>query len=121
MSAPRKVNLANLNAQRRKKGRKAQVDQEMIDAVKQLDHQEALEWLEADTNSKAYKDEQAKALPAIVRDRKCDEDTAKAVFENRWLSRYRQRAQATWKLAGMPEGELDFVIDESGKVYVGRK
>lgn len=116
-----KVNLSQLTAKRRKKGRKAQVNPDLIEAVKTLAHEEAIEWSEANTTSSTYKAEEKTALASIMRDRKCDEDTARSVFENRWLSRYRQRAQATWKMAGLPDGEMDFIIDESGKVYIGRK
>lgn len=117
----KKVNLASLRDTRRKKGRVATADPALIASIQSLGHEEGILFDEATVGSEAYKKEEAQALPGIIRDKKCDEDTARTVFENRWLSRYRQRAQSAWKLAGMPEDELDFVILNDGKVAIGRK
>jgi hypothetical protein len=121
MSEPTKVNLASLRGERRKKGRVATADPALIANIQALDHQEALTYDEAFLTSSTYKAEEKKALAVIMREKQCDENEARAVFENRWISRYRQRAQSAWSLAGMPDKEMDFVILNDGRILIGRK
>lgn len=114
-----KINLSSLKGDRRKKGRVAQIDPKLLEAIKTLDHDEAIAYVEANVGSAEYKAEMTKAVPSIKKSN--PEANAEAVFENRWLSRYRQRAKAVWDNAGMPHDEFDFIIMADGKIYVGRK
>lgn len=116
----KKVDLSSLNNQRRKKGRKAQHNPEAIAEISTLNHGEGWIYAEADMNSEAFSAEMKKALP-IIKKNTPDNDEAVAVFENRWISRYRQRAVSLWKSAGLPADEFDFAVLNDGKIIVGRK
>jgi hypothetical protein len=114
-----KINLSTLKGERRKKGRVSKPDPELLANVTTLEHGEAILYVEADLNSDAYKQEMTKATPAI---KKSNPDSdPQAIFQNRWLSRYRQRAKAVWDTAGMPHDEFDFVILNDGRILIGRK
>lgn len=118
---PKKVDLSSLRADRRKRGRTATADPKLVAELAALAHGEGLPYEEATCYTQAYLTEQQSALPIIIREKKCDEQEAQAVFQNRWLSRYRQRAQAAWNLSGQPEKEMDFVVMNDGTIYIGRK
>jgi hypothetical protein len=118
---PKRVDLSSLRADRRKRGRTATSDPKLVAELAALSHGEGLPYTEANCFGEAYLSEQATALPIIMRDKKCDEQEAQAVFQNRWLSRYRQRAQAAWALSSQPDKEMDFVVLNDGTVYIGRK
>lgn len=122
MSTPKRVDLSALSASRRKKGRVAKHDPKLLAEIQSLRNGEALNYAEANTNSEAYKQELATALPAITK-QTGDEAESLAVFQNRWLSRYRQRARAMWDTAGLPGDEFDFVVmsDGTGNIWIGRK
>lgn len=119
MSSPKKIDLGSLKSDRRKKGRIAKHDPKFLAELSSLEHGEGIPFVEAKVGSDEYKAEMAKALPAIT---KANPDgNAEATFENRWLSRYRQRAQSMWNSAGLPKDEFDFVILNDGNIFIGRK
>lgn len=118
---PKKVDLSSLRADRRKKGRTATADPNLVALLATLEHGTATQYEEATRFTETYLVEQKSALPLIVREKKVDEVEAQSIFENRWISRYRQRAQAAWNLAGQPEKEMDFVVMNDGTIYIGRK
>lgn len=120
MSNSKKVDLATLSQSRRKKGRVAKHDLKLLAEIRSLANGEALVYAEANTNSEAFRQEMSLALPAITKVTG-DENESVTVFQNRWLSRYRQRARAMWETAGLPGDEFDFVVMNDGNIYIGRK
>lgn len=118
---PEKVDLASLRANQRKRGRTSQVDQSLVDSMLALEEGEGFEYAEASMKSDQFRTELTNALPAIQREKKVKADEATSIFENRWISRFRQRAQAGWELAGLPEGGMEFVVMKDGRIFVGRK
>jgi hypothetical protein len=120
MSAPKKVDLAALSAGRRKRGRVANHDPKLLAEITSLGHGEGLPYTEASMTTDAFQRELAQELPKITKVTG-DESESVAVFANRWLSRYRQRARAMWDAVGLPSDEFDFVVLNTGEVYIGRK
>ena len=120
MSAPKRVDLSALSANRRKRGRVAKHDPKLLADIQSLQNGEALNYAEANTNSEAYKQELAQELPKITK-ATGDENESISVFQNRWLSRYRQRARSLWDVAGLPADEFDFVVMANGEIWIGRK
>jgi transposase-like protein len=120
MSAPKRVDLSALSANRRKRGRVANHDPKMVAEIQSLKNGEALNYAEANTNSEAFAKELAQELPKITKVTG-DETESVAVFQNRWLSRYRQRARSLWEFAGLPADEFDFVVLSNGEIFIGRK
>jgi hypothetical protein len=117
----KKVDLSSLRANRRKRGRTSEVSSELLEAIAGLNSGEGWQYEEATLYTPTYKKEESVALPIIMREKDCDKDEAQAIFENRWISRYRQRAVAGWKLAELPDKEYEFVVMNDGRVFVGRK
>lgn len=117
----KKVDLSSLRANRRKRGRTSEVSSELLTAIAGLNSGEGWQYEEATLYTAEYQQEEAVSLPIIMREKSCSQEEAQAVFENRWISRYRQRAVAGWKLADMPEKECEFVVMQDGRVFVGRK
>lgn len=118
---PTKVDLASLRANQRKRGRTSQVDPNMLEAIATLASGEGWLYEEATLYSDTYKREQANAVGAIQREKKCDQQEAEAVFENRWISRFRQRATSAWETAGLPSEAFAFVVMNDGRIFVGHK
>lgn len=116
-----RVDLSTLKANRRKRGRTSEIDQALVDEMVSLEAGDAFPYPEATLYSDEYKSEAGSAIPIIMRDKSCDKSEAEAVFENRWISRFRQRATAGWKQAGLDTHEMDFVVLNDGRVFIGRK
>lgn len=120
MAQPKKVDLSALSANRRKRGRTANHDPKLIADISALSHGEGLSYTEASMTSEAFLQEMALEIPKINKTTG-DENESIAVFQNRWLSRYRQRARAMWDTVGFPADEFDFVVLNTGEIYIGRK
>jgi hypothetical protein len=119
MSNPKVIDLSSVRAERRKKGRVAKHDPQFIADLLTLEHGEGMPYHEAYLDNDEYQKEFAKAKAGIA---KANPDAdPESVFQNRWLSRYRQRAQSAWNSAGLPKDEFDFVILNDGRVIIGRK
>lgn len=115
-----KVDLNSLRGNRRKRGRTPSHDKEILEMISGLNHGEGIAYTEATLYSDEYTAEFAKALPVLSK-KFGTEQECEAVFENRWLSRYRQRARSMWETANLPDDEFDFAIFENGEIYIGRK
>lgn len=121
MTTNKRVDLSTLKANRRKRGRTSEIDQALVDEMVTLEAGNAFAYDEANLYSDDYKSEAGTAVPIIMREKSCDKSEAESVFENRWISRFRQRAVAGWKQAGLDTHEMDFVVLNDGRVFIGRK
>jgi hypothetical protein len=88
--------------------------------ISELNHGEGIAYPEAQLYSDEYVAEFTKALPSLSKKFESKAE-CESVFENRWISRYRQRARSMWEASNLPDDEFDFAIFENGEIYIGRK